>query len=454
MATTERPSLTGLPAGTLIPGDADYETARLAWNLSARQNPAAIVQPETAAEVAAAVRAARAAGLRVSAQATGHNAVPLGDLSDTVLIRTGRMRRSAIDPVRRIARAEAGSQWQDVVDPASPMGLSMLHGSAPDIGIVGYSLGGGVGWQARLRGLAANSLTAVELVTADGEQVRVDRDNDPDLFWALRGGGGNFGVVTAVEFRLYPLSGAYAGWLIFPWERSRDVLARWAEWTLDAPEEVTSIGRILQLPPLEMIPEPLRGRNIVVVETAFLGDEESGRRLLAPLRELGPEMDTFAMVPPHALARLHMDPEDPMPGMGDQAMVDRFDRDAVEAFVEVAGPGSGSPLMSVEMRHLGGAVGRPAPDGGALSHIDAGYIGFGVSVVMTPEMGVAIDAQLRRFVAAMEPFGHGRQYLNFAESPTDAASFYDRTAYDRLRDIRRRVDPDGVLRANHELPRD
>jgi FAD/FMN-containing dehydrogenase len=161
------------------------------------------------------------------------------------------MRGVTITPAERRARAEAGVLWDEVVAPASPIGMSMLHGSSPDVGVVGYSLGGGIGWQARKRGPATNSVTAIELVFADGDEVRADLGNEPDLFWALRGGGGNFGVVTAIEFALYPMKSAYAGWLIFPWERSYEVLSRWAEWTLDAREDVTSVGRILQLPPLE-----------------------------------------------------------------------------------------------------------------------------------------------------------------------------------------------------------
>jgi FAD/FMN-containing dehydrogenase len=196
----------------------------------------------------------------------------------------------------------------------------------------------------------------------------------------------------------------------------------------------------------------LRGRNIVAVEAAYLGDEASGRALMRPLRDLGPEMDTFAVVPPSGLARLHMDPEDPLPGFGAQALLDHFGPDAVEAFLSVAGPGSGSPLLSAETRHIGGAVGRPAPGAGALSHIDAEYISFGVSVTPTPESAIELEAHLHRYVTALEPFGHGKQYLNFAEAKTDVSSFYGETAYARLRRVRAQADPDGIFRGNHEIP--
>src|SRR5262249_53809191 len=191
-------------------------------------------------------------------------------------------------------------------------------------GAGGDRLGGGVGGFARRHGLAANSVTAVELLIADGEHVRVDADNEPDLFWGLRGGGGNFGAVTALELDLYPVEQAYAGWLVWPWERSLDVLIRWAELTETFPDSISSLARILRLPPLESIPEPFRGRNLVVVEAVHLGDDESGRELLRPLRELGPELDTFATIPAIDLVRLHQDPEGPVPGAGDGCMFDRL----------------------------------------------------------------------------------------------------------------------------------
>ena len=150
---------------------------------------------------------------------------------------------------------------------------------------------------ARRYGLATNSVTAVELVTAEGEHVRADADHEPELFWGMRGGGGVFGIVTELEFALYPVETAFAGWLVWPWERSRDVIGTWAEWIETVPDTVTSLARILQLPPAPFIPEPFRGRDLVVIEAAYLGDEARGAELLRPLRELRPEMDTFATVP-------------------------------------------------------------------------------------------------------------------------------------------------------------
>ena len=239
-----------------------------------------------------------------------------------MLINTSRMREVAVDGPGRSARAAAGALWMDVVPAAAEHGLAALHGSAPDVGVVGYTLGGGVSWLARRHGLASNSVTALELVTPAGELVRADAETEPDLFWALRGGGGSFGVVTAIEFRLYPVESVNAGWLIWPWDEATRVLTRWAEWTGDVPDEVTSVGRLLQVPPLPDLPDAVRGRQLVVVEAAILADEAESGRLLAPLRELEPEIDTFAQLPPVELATLHMDPPEPVPYVGNGCLTD------------------------------------------------------------------------------------------------------------------------------------
>jgi FAD/FMN-containing dehydrogenase len=242
MSTTLDPTAGGLEAlrtaidGELyVPGDSGYDAARMPWNVAIDQRPAAVAMPTSARDVTEIVLHARAVGLRVAVQGTGHNPGPLGDLSDAILVRTAALDEVAIDPVRRTARVGAGAIWEQVVGPAAAHGLVALHGSSPDVGVAGYTLGGGVGWLARRHGLASDALTAVEIVLPDGRLVRTDRDTEPDLFWALRGGGGNFGVVTALEMRLLPLEEVVAGWLIWPWEESRRVLTAWTRWADAAP---------------------------------------------------------------------------------------------------------------------------------------------------------------------------------------------------------------------------
>src|SRR6478735_1152332 len=300
-----------------LPGDDGYDAARQAVNLAVDQRPAAVAFPADAGEVSDIVRHARATGLRVAAQSTGHNAAPLGDLTSTILVKTSSLGGVEVDPERRIARVGAGVLWEEVVDAAAPHGLIALHGSSPNVGVAGYSLGGGMGWLARSHGLQANSLTAIELVTADGELIRTDAQHDPELFWALRGGGGNFGVVTALEFRLYPLSEVYTGMMLWDWTEAERVLTAWSQWAVDAPDHVTTSFRIMQLPPLEELPEFLRGRSVVIIDGAVQGDPA----VLDPLRALDPELDLFGMVPAPALVRIHQDPEDPMPTVGETALI-------------------------------------------------------------------------------------------------------------------------------------
>jgi len=438
--------------GTVIePGRYGWDTATQAFNLTVVQQPALVALPADAEDVIEIVEFARANGMQVAAQRTGHNAEPLGALDDVILVKTDDLKGVEIDAERRIARVGAGSKWADVVPPASDLGLAALHGSTPDVSVAGYSLGGGVGWYARKLGLSTNSIAAIELITADGRLRRVDAVDDPDLFWALRGGGGNFGIVTALEVELHSIPDIYAGVLFFPWERSSEVLHSWLEWTATVPDEVTSVGRILQFPPFEEIPEPLRGGKFAIVEAVYMGDEASGSDLLKPLRELGPVMDTFAMVAPAGIAELHMDPPQPVPYTGEGQMLGPLDGEAIERFVAAAGPGSGSQLVSSEIRHVGGALSRPQPHHGALSTLDADYLTFAVGMVMNEEMHRAHRSQLDKVAEALGPYDNGRSYLNFAERRIDPARFYTPSVYRRLREVKRAFDPADLFRANHPI---
>src|SRR4051794_10777305 len=432
------------------PGDDGYDAARQAFNLAVDQRPAAVAFPAQASEVADVVRYARAAGLRVAAQTTGHNAAPLGDLSGTILVRTSALGGVEIDPERRIARAGAGVLWEEVVNAAAPHGLIALHGSSPTVGVAGYSLGGGMGWLARSHGLQTNSLTAIELVTADGELVRTDRDNDPELFWALRGGGGNFGVVTAIEFQLYPVREVYAGMLIWDMAHAERVLTGWADWAKTAPDNVTTSFRLMQLPPLPEIPEPIRGRSIVIIDGAVTGDD--GEAIIAPLRALAPEMDTFGTIPAPALVRLHQDPEDPVPGFVSGAgLREELRRAAIEAIVKLAGPGSGSPLMMLELRQLGGALGRVEPGHGAVARIDGEFVLFMGAISLSPEMGAAALGHADLVKDALKPWMGAGHYLNFAEYAVDTSATYGAFTYRRLQAVKHRVDPENLIRANHAI---
>ncbi|HEY7631427.1 MAG TPA: FAD-binding oxidoreductase [Thermoleophilaceae bacterium] len=432
------------------PGDSGYDEARSAFNLALDLRPAVIVVADSAADVVNAVRYAKEHGLRIAPQGTSHGAGPLGSLEDAILLKTTRMRGVEIYPATRTARVEAGADWQDVTVPAHEYGLAALAGSAPDVGVVGYTLGGGLGWLARRYGLSANSVVAVEIVTPDGRLVRADNHCEPDLFWAVCGGGGSVGVVTAIEIQLYPVREAYAGAFFFPLERASEVLHAWREWTDTVPDEVTSVGRILQFPPIEEVPEPLRGNSFAVVEAAYLGDEFEGAELVRPIRELGPLMDTFAMIPAPALQQLHMDPPEPVPYDGDGMLLADAPRGAIDAMVAAAGPGSNSPLLSVELRHLGGALAE-GPADAAQGRLTAKYGMFAVGMAATPEMGEAVSSHIRVVKDTLAPWGAEFNYYNFVESHAGADEVLPSDSYRRLREVKAKYDPSEMIVSAHAV---
>lgn len=434
----------------LAPGDAGWDDARQGFNLAIDPQPALISVPRSEADVEATVRFARESGLRVAAQGTAHNAGPLGSLSDSVLLRTTAMRGVELGVAAKTAKALAGAVWRDLVPQASDHGLAALHGSAPGLGIVGYTIGGGVGWYSRKHGLACNRVTNFEIVGADGELRRVSGHSDPDLFWALRGGGGSFGVVTSVEFELLEIPEVYAGAMFFPFERAEEVLRAWRDWTAGVPEEMTSLGRLMQFPPIPDVPEPVRGKAFAILEVIFIGDEASGKELVAPLTELGPAMNSLAAVPPAGIADLHMDPPGPVSGITGHLLLEDLGDEALAELLRVAGPGSGSKLTSVEVRHGGGALSRADEGAGALASLPGNFNMFAVGSTMDPAAAAPTRDRLRQLDEALKPFEAGR-YMSFCEEPTDFEAAFPAETCDRLRAVKAKHDPDNLFHANQEL---
>ena len=440
-----------LDGDLVMHGDSNWDTARQAWQLSVDQRPAAVVLAASAGDVVAAVNAARAVGLRVAAQGTGHNASPLGPLTDTVLIKTSGMRGIVIDVDARIARVEAGALWADVTAAAAPYGLAGLAGSAADVGVVGYTLGGGLSWLGREHGLAANQVTAADVVTADGVLRRVDAVTEPDLFWAIRGGGGSFAVVTALEFGLVEVGELHGGTLFWPIERAAEVLHAWREWTTTAPDEITSLGRLLRFPPMEEIPEAVRGQSFVVVELASVLDATATDTALASLRALSPVMDSVHPCTTQELAEIHMDPPQPVPGTGDGFLLSSLPAEALDAYLSVAGPDADFPLLSSEIRHLGGALVPQPATGGAVSGFEAAYAVFTASITPVEAVVKATHLGLDALSDVMRPWHAGTSYLNFAER-TGGAPFAEPVALDRLGRVKAQYDPADTIRGNHPVP--
>jgi FAD/FMN-containing dehydrogenase len=443
-----------LNGSVVRPHDPRYDEARSSFNLLVDQRPAAVAFPSDARDVADAVAYAQRHGLRVAPQATAHNQAPLGDMEEVLLVNVSRMQDVQVDPGARIVRVGAGVKWDRVAPRLSAHGLAGLHGSSPDVGIAGYSLGGGMGWLARKYGLQTNAVTALEIVTADGELIRVDHDHETELFWALRGGGGNFGIVTAIEFGVVEVDELYAGALFFPVERAAEVLHTWNTVRHSFPDELMSWASLLHFPPLPDVPAFARGNSYAVVMAAFLGSAAEGASLLRPLRELGAERDTFASVPPVVLGDLAMDPLDPVPFQSTSALLDELPADGIKALLESAGPESGrGPTVSLlQLRQMGGALSRVTPGAGARATLPGDISLFALGVVLDEPMGQTVHEALRDLDAAVRPYRAG-YYANFVEEPADASAFFDPKTWARLRAVKTVYDPDDVFVGNHYIPR-
>jgi hypothetical protein len=370
--------------GLLIePGELGWDAARRACNLAVDQRPALVALPLDDGDVVAAVREARVRGLRVVSQSHGHRGAPA--LDDAMLLRTNALADVEIDARAHRARVRAGARWADVIDRASFLGLAPVAGFSRTAGVVGDLLGDGMGWLARRHGVAGRSLLAVELVTADGEQVRVDGDA------ALPAGA----VITAVELALHPADDLYAGALFFPLDRASDVMHAWREWTATAPAAITSVARVMRFPDRDDEPELVRGRSFTVIEAAHLGTDAEGAELLAPLRALHPELDTFCPVPPSALGHLHMETEHPEARLADDGLAGELPADAIDDLLAVAGAESQSPLTTVELRHASGA----------LETLERGFFTHAAGTPTDAASAAAIEAQLALVAGALSPYG-------------------------------------------------
>jgi FAD/FMN-containing dehydrogenase len=446
----------GLRGTAHAPGEEGYEEASRAWNLAAHQTPALVVVAKGAADVLAAVRFAREGGLGVGVMATGHG---VGTACDGgVLINTSGMRGVRVDPVDKTARVEAGALWLDLIHESQPLGLAGLLGSTAYVGIVGYTMGGGFGWLGRKYGFNAASVREADVVTADGELVRVSAEEHPDLFWGIGGGGGNFGIVTSLKFDLYPIGMLYGGNLIYPVEKAPEVLEAYARWSADLPDEMTSGVAFLNVPPLPALPEPLRGKSVIALRGCYCGESPGdGEELVRPMREeLGePIMDTFGMMPYAAMDSISMDPVDPMGARQHSEMLSELSPEAIQTLVEVAGAGSGSPLIMLELRQLGGALARTAEHLSTMGKGDSKFIINGVGPAFTPEMAEGVVAYLARVADATRSFQTGDTYVNFMElegaSAERVKAAYAPEDFERLVALKDHYDPHNVFRFNRNI---
>ncbi|MGK5685154.1 FAD-binding oxidoreductase [Actinoplanes sp. URMC 104] len=445
-----RPRLTGALA---LPGEPLYAELTAGFNVAITATPAAVVEARDAQDVAEAVRFAAATGRSVAVQATGHGLA--GTLDGAILVHTGRLDECVVHP-DGWARVGAGVRWQQVLDAAALHGLAPLCGSAPGVGVVGYTTGGGLGPVARTFGWASDRVRAIEIVTGDGTPRRVTATDEPDLFWGVRGGKGALGIVTALEFDLVPLSTVYAGALYFAGADAATVVHRWREWSSSLPVEATTSLALLQLPPMPGVPEPLAGTFTVAVRFAWTGPAESGAAVLAPMRAAAtPLIDAVQTIPYAAIGMVHADPTDPMPVIEETDLLSALPAEAVDALLAVAGPQARSPQVMVELRQLGGALAAEPRHPSALCHRDAAYalILIGVPVPPVAEAIVPHAAAVRQ---ALAPWATGGALPNLSSGSgaERIARSYDPATLARLVSLAERYDPANVLRAGQVPVRD
>ncbi|MFI5568998.1 FAD-binding oxidoreductase [Streptomyces sp. NPDC051740] len=413
-------------------GQDGYAEERVRYQTHQPHRPTLVVGAAEPKDVQLAVEFAAAHDLPVGVQATGHApALPAGS---GVLVSTRRMTEVRVDPAARTAFVGAGVRWKQVVEAAAPHGLAPLSGSAPDVGVVGYTLGGGIGLMARKFGYAADHVRRVECVTADGRPREVTADSDPDLFWALRGGQDNFGLVTGLEVGLVPVSRLYGGGLFFDGAAAERVLNAYLRWTETVPEEMTSSLALVPLPDAPSLPPPLRGRYVVHVRIAHLGDPAYGERLVAPLRALGPRLaDSVRELPYTESGTIHNDPVAPAAYVGTNSMLSGLDAGAVRTVLELAGPHA--PITSiVEVRHLGGALARTPRVPNSVGHRSARFL-LAVLDRVTDDTADSFRAAHTRLTDALAPLTTGRN-LNFlygaAATPDQVRLAYEPDDYARL----------------------
>lgn len=426
--------LSGRVAGVVLqPGDgASYEREVAAFNVVVTHRPVVVVGAANAADVAAAVTWAAEAGLPVAVHATGHGStVPV---EDALMITTGRMADVEIDPGARTARIGAGCRWKQVIEAAAPHGLAPLNGSSSDVGAIGYTLGGGLPVLARTYGFSADHVRGLEIVTADGRVQWVDGDTAPDLFWALRGGQGNFGVVTSMVVDLVPMASFYGGAICYPGEYAATLLQAFREWARTLTERTSTSVALLRLPPMPIVPEPLRERFVLALRMAHVGTSEEGASIVAPMRAAAPILlDGIGEMPYTAVDMVHMDPPDPLPlwlrGMSLRDLTD----EGIATLLEAAGPDSDTPSLMVEIRLLGGALRRQAEPPNAVSGREGTYTLLAVGVPM-PDNAALIPPAGDALLEAMAKDGTGHNVLNFLSDFADGSAVeaaWDAVTYQR-----------------------
>jgi hypothetical protein len=445
-----------IQGAVFMPGEMGYDDARKAWNLTVDHRPAVIVIARSTADVVEAVRFSNEKDLGIAVQATGHGTSRAAD-NDSLLIVMAQMRNVVVDTKGQTAWVEGGAKWGVVLEKAQNSGLAPLLGSSPDVGAVGYTLGGGMGWLARKYGMSADSVNYFELVNAKGEVLHVSTEENSDLFWGLRGGGGSFGVITGMEIRLYPLTTVFGGTLIYPAAMAKEVFTRYREWIKDAPEELTASIGIMNFPPIPQVPEFLRGQSVVFVRGCYSGPVEEGKVLLQPwLDWMEPIANQWSVMPFSQVATISNEPEDPMPGLSTAVWLHDLSDEVVDTVVRHAVSVNGStPIMITEIRYAGGAIGKVDAQTNAYGNRDTNLILHMLGMTPTPEIEHALKQATDAFKAAVNQHLTGGVYINFLDGEEKWARTKDAFSpetYKKLMALKAQHDPQNRFRYSFNIP--
>jgi len=435
------------------PTDPDYDSARAVWNGSIDGRPAAVASCASAADVAAAIRFARANGLEIAVRGGGHSYPGFGTCDGGLVIDLGSMKRIEVDPEARTARVEPGATWADLDAATHAHGLATTGGLISSTGVAGLTLGGGIGWLMRAHGLACDNLLSATMVTADGKTVEARADHNPELLWGLRGGGGNFGVVTEFVFHLHPVSTVLGGLIAFTADRAGEVLRAYRDLVKGLPDEITTLWAYTSAPPAPFVPAELQLKRVAAVALCHLGNADAGQALLQPLRDLKPAFEMVAPMPYPALQSM-LDGGAPrgiqnyfkgsyLSGLSDAAV------DEIVMHCEKMA----SPLSQAHLHHLGGAVARVGEDATAVGSRDAQFILNSLAAWFDPGQTSLHTSLVRGFQDGMKPYGTGHTYVNFLSETTDAdvRSAYEERKYSRLSALKRTYDPDNVFHLNQNI---
>jgi FAD/FMN-containing dehydrogenase len=437
----------------ILPGDEAYERARGVWNAAADRHPALIIRPLDVADVITAVTFAHEQQMQVSVRSGGHNMAGYGTNDGGLVIDLSLMKAITVDPERRIARIEPGLTWGEVASTLQPHGLALTSGDTSSVGVGGLLLGGGIGWMVRKYGMTIDRLRAVELVTADGEFLRASASENADLFWGLRGGGGNFGIATAFEVNLHPAGMVLGGAVFYDAAEAENILRAYVRYATAAPDELTTMAMLMAAPPVPFIPPEKQGKPVVALLVCYAGDLAEGARVVAPLRQLAtPIADLIAPMPYPAMFMLTE--QATMHGL-QHAVRSLFLRtlsdDVIHTIVEEAAAIM-SPMTLVQLRVLGGAMSRVAPDATAFAHRDKQALVMATSFAPASTDPEPARARTDHIWQALRPYASG-VYVNFLadEGEQRIRQAYPPATYARLAALKRRYDPTNLFRLNQNI---